>query len=68
MDEALRGDLGRYLYCRLTLFCQSLQTFLRIILDITTSCPKYSSPKSVPKLPYVDTPIYSKLCNYVRHF
>ena len=33
--EALRGYPGRRFYCRLTLFCQSLQTILRIILDNT---------------------------------
>jgi hypothetical protein len=33
--EALSGCPGGCLYCWLILFCQSLQTFLRIILDIT---------------------------------
>ena len=33
--EALRGCPGGCLYCWLILFCQSLQTILRIILDIT---------------------------------
>ena len=33
--EALRGGLERRLYCRLTSFSRSLQTFLRIILDST---------------------------------
>jgi len=33
--EALSGCPGGYLYCWLILFCQSLQTILRIILDIT---------------------------------
>ena len=33
--EALRGDSERRLYCRLTSFDRSLQTFLRIILDST---------------------------------
>jgi len=33
--EALRGYPGGCLYCWLILFCQSLQTILRIILDIT---------------------------------
>ena len=33
--EALSGCPGGCLYCWLILFCQSLQTILRIILDIT---------------------------------
>jgi hypothetical protein len=33
--EALSGYPGGCLYCWLILFCQSLQTILRIILDIT---------------------------------
>jgi hypothetical protein len=36
--EALSGCPGGCLYCWLILFCQSLQTFLRIILDITLAC------------------------------
>jgi hypothetical protein len=36
--EALRGLSGGCLYCWLILFCQSLQTILRIILDTTYSC------------------------------
>ena len=35
--EALRGYPGGCLYCWLILFCQSLQTILRIILDITSN-------------------------------
>ena len=35
MYEALRGGSERRLYCRLTSFSRSLQTFLRIILDST---------------------------------
>ena len=33
--EALRGGSGRRVYCQLTSSSQSLQTFLRITLDIT---------------------------------
>ena len=36
--EALSGYPGGCLYCWLILFCQSLQTILRIILDTTLIC------------------------------
>ena len=38
--EALRGDSGRRLYCRLTSFSQSLQTNLRMALDGTKATPR----------------------------
>jgi DNA repair photolyase len=41
--EALRGCPGGCLYCWLILFCQSLQTILRIILDTTYQNTMYSN-------------------------
>jgi hypothetical protein len=41
--EALSGYPGGCLYCWLILFCQSLQTILRIILDITKKTPMLSA-------------------------
>lgn len=38
--EALRGGLERRLYCWLTSLSQSLQTFLRTIIDSTAITPK----------------------------
>ena len=37
IEMYLAGGSGRRLYCRLTSFSQSLQTFLRITLDGTKS-------------------------------
>ena len=39
--EALRGNYGRRLYCRLTSFGRSLQTNLRITLDTLYLCEKF---------------------------
>jgi hypothetical protein len=45
--EALSGCPGGYLYCWLILFCQSLQTILRIFLDITHQKFGYRTPSQV---------------------
>ena len=46
--EALGGGHGRRLYCRLTSFSRSLQTILRINLDLLTKAKKLLKPTVVP--------------------
>jgi hypothetical protein len=52
--EALSGYPGGCLYCWLILFCQSLQTILRIILDITYPRNRASSYLTI-YLPVIKT-------------
>ena len=54
--EALRGGYGRRLYCRLTSFSQSLQTNLRITLDLLTKWhtnPFYGSRAAFFRKPFI---------------